>query len=567
MGDEGVGKAASGENLSDDKGQEAFHLAQFLHQYNLEVALRITGDALANVLPALQEDQRRYQSRRYWRLKRSRIRRTSRSNKLISPDGTLIQRSVYHASRKEEDTEGNEGHKSEGNNSGACYIITSNDRLIWYVKLLVSNAIEINIPYVALGLGSYLYRYRYRDVWQLYTDIEDRDSYGQVNKLIRYWIDSRFPGLIFKTKGIYTLRGRRPSQNEIELVEEALKRFTPWETEHLPCLASYKDKGRMRADIDAWTHVHALIDPSCAGLERLVSGANYRRGSDLMVPYFSQDDSRTNGTDQGYEKQRFSPVDLSKEQLADIRKQMANAQHRRRQYRSGTLKAFVDGRESAQCYPRKDAGSVELHVPLYASFVEVYGVDAEGECLLAMFPLYGLEIGDGIRVKLEGGQKILLDVLEAEQMDDATEQLRIQLTYQDTAFASPGMVLQNLSEWWNQSLSWLQTRWVPVSSTALILVLLLSSSWLGTFNVDRLGEERGSKSQPQQARFELKFNEQATQIEKSVLVEKIDGTIVRNVIDEGPDIVTVESSLAVETVLMILGKERQILEDYELIQP
>ena len=194
-------------------------------------------------------------------------------------------------------------------------------------------------------------------------------------------------------------------------------------------MVSYRE-GK-KSEIDDWTHIHALIDTSCAGLERLVSGANYRKGGDLMIPYFSQGDDRSNGTDQGYEKRRFKPPKLSKEEIADIRREAGDAQRRRRQYRAGTLRALVDGEERAEFELRNEAGSVVLHVPSYASFLEVYGVNDQEECLLAMFPLHGLESGDRLRVRLEGGQKLFLDVLGAEQMDEGVEQWCVQLTCED----------------------------------------------------------------------------------------------------------------------------------------
>ena len=353
--------------------------------------------------------------------------------------------SVYRASDKQEaHLQRTPGPDKNDENGDDPYAATLKDRLIWYVKLIVSEAIERHIPYVALGLGSYVYRYRYSDVWRLHTDVEDKNVYGQVNKLILKLIGNRFPELRYETKSIFVAHRRRPSQEEIELVDEALKRFTPWRTDHLKSMVSYKD-GK-KSDIDDWTHIHALIDTSCAGLERLVSGANYRKGDDLMIPYFSQGDDRSNGTDQGHEDRRFNPAKLSAEEITDIRKEADDAQRRRRQYRAGTLRALVDGEERAEFELRNEARSVVLHVPSYASFLEVYGVDDQGECLLAMFPLHGLESGDRLRVRLEGGQKLFFDVLGAEKMDEGVEQWCVQLTCEDPWRLAPLSFLAELSQ-------------------------------------------------------------------------------------------------------------------------
>ena len=122
----------------------------------------------------------------------------------------------------------------------------------------------------------------------------------------------------------------------------------------------------------------------------------------------------------------------------------------------------------------------------------------------------------------------------------------------------------------------LYKNWVPVGSTCLILVLLLSTAWLGMLNLSQRSQVgllsdqwrgRGTsrvesaRLRVEPARFLLKFDETITEGDIRNLLLKIEGKFVGGPSD---GFYTVESGRAVEEVIRILDDESQI-EEYKQV--
>jgi hypothetical protein len=83
----------------------------------------------------------------------------------------------------------------------------------------------------------------------------------------------------------FRLRTRPPTERERQVIHRSLALFTPWGAPHLPppapngsILETHFDGVCGQSD---WDRIHALVDPGCAGLPRLIREYNesFPRGS------------------------------------------------------------------------------------------------------------------------------------------------------------------------------------------------------------------------------------------------------------------------------------------------
>jgi hypothetical protein len=138
----------------------------------------------------------------------------------------------------------------------------------------------------------------------------------------------------------------------------------------------------------------------------------------------------------------FHPVPLSHPLVTCVQAALAQQQSRRKVFRAGQLRVCLDGEERWQWDPRDSMG-VALHVPLSASYLEIFGEDADGALLLVVFPLpgpEGMEDHDALHlsVTLEGGQTVALETRLAEEADGEGHAYVIQMTYVEAAVEALG---------------------------------------------------------------------------------------------------------------------------------
>jgi len=111
---------------------------------------------------------------------------------------------------------------------------------------------------------------------------------------------------------------------------------------------------------------------------------------------------------------RFTPSPLSHMQIGLLRQSSARNRRRRRAFRASHLRVCITGEEWRWCDPT--AGLSEpFKVPLTTPYLEIFGDDADGALLLAVFPLPDpASIEDDqaqcLWISLEAGQTVGVEI-------------------------------------------------------------------------------------------------------------------------------------------------------------
>jgi hypothetical protein len=158
-----------------------------------------------------------------------------------------------------------------------------------YIKFLVWQTMDRNACHVAVALGCFLYGYRPGDLADLAPEIFNHHNIRRIKRRLALQIQARFQHAQIVIGEHYTLRTRPPTAHECQLVHHTLALFTPWGCPHVSApapdrsiLETYFDGVSGRSD---WQRIHALIDPTCAGLLRLIDeyNQNFPRESDVRL--------------------------------------------------------------------------------------------------------------------------------------------------------------------------------------------------------------------------------------------------------------------------------------------
>ena len=319
------------------------------------------------------------------------------------------------------------------------YQPTAEDLLVRYLKTLTWWAMERRVPYAVVALGCSLYTYTPRDMGHL--------VYWAANNIHRTHgvtvdrLQDRFgDGLRLETASRRRqVALRAPTAEEKNVVHRALTCFAPW----TPCPLDRRPPGALweglfanqaASEREERAQVHALLDPQCAGFAQLIDDYNRTfKGLSAMqldppdeklgVPFLPPASSSGGSAPQGPE--RFQPPPLSPDDLARLEHILSHRRARRQRMRLERLSVAVDGRDVLQ-YPAQDQPSGEILVPPHASYLQVYGHDADGPLLLAVIPL----AEEPERVAIPAGEQAF--TLTLQPVWTATgdlEQYRLQLTY------------------------------------------------------------------------------------------------------------------------------------------
>jgi hypothetical protein len=539
---------------ADKDLNRAFRLAYCLHPH-LPTAVRITREALCDrfaVLSTLQHKQQQQRATRH----HSAPQQAQTFYKLPYTSASMrLQASIYAVSEKWECGQ----EQSKPTIPYNVYAPTRYDRLVRYVKLLVAKTMDRPSHYVALGLGCHLYQYRPSHIAHLVLPLYTEDNIRRVNGYLLDWLTARFPSLPIVSQPPYGEKKvctSPPTPQERELLYGALEILTPWDIPHLrrsdlhvqalyDLFKRQLQPGRAGLALEAKRR-HAIVDPACAGLERVIRAylQAYNSGHEsqtmpgdnpydkLTVPAFPADnDQATGGSD------RFHPPPLSPEARLLMQDDFHRQQQRRRQYRPGLLQVRVDGIERLHFDPRQGACPA-LDVPLSASSVEVYGQDEAGELLLAVFPLAELlwaEDNHALRITHAGGQTLEL-IMAAEQgmSEDATERAVVQLTYMEVPPPLLARLWEAVATQWHRAETWLQRLFVrplvPTVAAAVVCVLVVSNVWLGVFSTSGPSPRevpgwRGGQATPA-VRVRVAFRSTSTEGEIRRLLQDIEGQLV-----------------------------------------
>jgi len=268
-------------NITPEEFQLVYELVFPLHPRE-DVALRVTMDA-CDYLRELERNQaRRTRSERHW--------------KADMTQEQLLQYAAYTVSYyRELDQE------SPKPLLPPFYQPTREDRIVRYVKHILFRTYLLNSRSLAIGIGCLLYGYKPSEIADLLFLFEER-SLRTVKMRLAEDLRKRFVNDDVVSPDGKSIRTIAASDNDRLIVEGALKAFTPWGTDHL----EPPTPGRLMLDIlsdeenpiSEWQRKHALIDPECVGLARLINEFNkyvssnpiFQRLADprgnLMVPDF-----------------------------------------------------------------------------------------------------------------------------------------------------------------------------------------------------------------------------------------------------------------------------------------
>jgi hypothetical protein len=137
---------------------------------------------------------------------------------------------------------------------------------------------NVNACHVAVALGCFLYGYQPGQIASLAPEHFNHHNIRRVKRRLAHQIQARFPCANRVVGEHHTLDTRPPTAHERQLVHRALALFTPWGCSHVPPSAA--DQSILETHFDGvsgrsdWDQIHALIDPTCAGLPQLIREYN-----------------------------------------------------------------------------------------------------------------------------------------------------------------------------------------------------------------------------------------------------------------------------------------------------
>jgi hypothetical protein len=493
----------------------AYELAYFIH-VNKETACFVAEDAL-DQLPTMLGKQGSYRKppgllSGFWKGgERSRpVRRTLKLN-----EQQMLQWLVYQHSESWE----REAERGEG-----LYLPTEEDMIVRYLKHLVFITLRLGSFYVSLALGQLLHQFDRRQTRLFYDILTQSDSarmkdMGYIGKQrleLLSRICQRFDRIIHTTK---TPRGERQivtqptTQSIFELVQECLRRFTPWETActiesgfdvtDIPGLYfSGADIDEDRIEMD---RIHTVVDPVCfarfaEGLRQyaralpddsLDKGCNFDSPNQLAVPHFSNFSSGPSRGD------RCQPPSLRKADYVRLRRTLDARAGRRRIFTPNSLYVYVDATQT-QSIDLSCTNRVEFSIGPEAGVIDVLGRDEKETLTLAtlLVEFDRIPIGGTFRDKVvhEGGQKIEVQLTPVRNASGEVESAQVLVSYSETRlmrFISGPMIADQpeISESPRQRYAW-------VLKTCLTLALLAAAAIFLWFQLRSTQQE---VSPPQQA--------------------------------------------------------------------
>jgi len=253
--------------LADDTVEKMYALAHRLHPDG-GIAVAVTLEACERIV----------------QMRRLLSRRTGRYRHRL-PDACLPQYCVYLVSDARERAQERPAPGQEPR-----YRPTFDDYLVRYIKFLIWQTMDRSACHVAVAVGCFLYGYRPHDIATLAPEIFDPHNIRRVKRRLTHQLQARFRHTKIFAGEHLVLHTRAPTARERQLVHQSLALFTPWGSTHVSALVS----GRSLLETlfggtsthDDWARIHALIDPTCGGLARLIGEYNetFPAGSCARLP-------------------------------------------------------------------------------------------------------------------------------------------------------------------------------------------------------------------------------------------------------------------------------------------
>jgi len=252
-----------------DEWQQAFALAFMLHP-SADVAFHVLIDAswIATLLE--QTEARRQRSVAHY--------------KSPIPREALLQFAVFCASLRWERDQESPLPKMEPR-----YKPTRDDLVVRYLKHLVcNNLLKARLRYLAIALGCLLYDYKPKQITD-FLGLYDEPKIRHIKSRIKKQLMKRFVHADVFTPKRNALRTKPASDHDRQLLKDALKLLTPWNTAHITVKPGELRLAKMFAEnskLTNWDRKHLLLDPICGGLEQLINEHNqlFREGLRLADP-------------------------------------------------------------------------------------------------------------------------------------------------------------------------------------------------------------------------------------------------------------------------------------------
>ncbi len=244
--------------LTDKELQQAFDLAYILHPV-FKVALSVIIDAFA-VFECLEKRQ-------------ARRRRSKKHYKTLIPPERLLQFAVFLASYVRELDQESPRPRLEPK-----YKPTRDDLLVRYIKHLIWKTSLLPCRELAIGIGCLLYDYKPKEVAELFSGHCEGDL-RHIKMRIRKEMAKRFSHLVgvLPADEKPKLRTVPANDRDRKLVQQLLSALIPWQSSHIklsPGALIIETVFNTDPGVSDWDRKHALIDPECAGFERLVTEHN-----------------------------------------------------------------------------------------------------------------------------------------------------------------------------------------------------------------------------------------------------------------------------------------------------
>jgi hypothetical protein len=297
-------------------------------------------------------------------------------------------------------------------------------------KLFVWQTMDQHASHVAMALVCFLYGYAPGDLAQL-TSAFLNQNIQRIRRQLVHQLHARKPGVNLFQGDDDTRRTRLPTAHERWLVRHALAVFTPSGSVHIPAQAAD------RSILDTHFVIRAIHE----------STHTVQKGSDMPLndPMHHESIPPNGGDSLPAPGDRFHPASLSPTTLAFLQQSLARNQHRRHVYRARCLRVCLDDEARWQYDPGVSVCE-PFRVPLSTSYLEIFGDDADGALLLAVFPLPApAEVEDDgaqhLAIILEGGQMVALEIALGDETDGEERTYVIQLAYAESAAADMQGVL------------------------------------------------------------------------------------------------------------------------------
>src|ERR1051325_5163623 len=197
----------SNRTFTDAQLEKAFRLAYFLFpDKNIALRLIIAACNLISRIPKVQHGAR-------------------------VPDEALLQYAIYLAVEEVEKDE-----KAFRELVGSEYRLTRDDLIIRYVMHLIWKTSRMRSCYVAIGLGSILYRYSPTTICKTSYGCFDESNIRRVKSKILKLLRKRFEdtGILKQAVGVVKVA---PDSPDYSLVQHSLRYFTPWGQNNLQSIS------------------------------------------------------------------------------------------------------------------------------------------------------------------------------------------------------------------------------------------------------------------------------------------------------------------------------------------